>query len=229
MLKFQQKEVFMKKYFEILRKCPLFSGIKDEDITPMLGCVGARVVAYEKNETVIAEESAAREIGIVLCGRVRIIQIDYYGNRSILATAESGEIFGEAFACAGIGAVPVSTVSDEDSEIMFIDCMRVIGACSNACDFHRQLIYNLMKDLAQKNIMFHQKISVTSKRTTRDKLMTYLLIQAKKSGSNSFRIPYDRQELADYLEVERSGLSSEIGKLRREGIIENSKNHFELL
>ena len=219
----------MKKYFNVLRKCPLFFHIADEDLIPILGCIGARVVSYKKNETIVAEESAAKNIGIVLSGSVQIIQVDYYGNRSIVSTAEPSEVFGEAFACAQVKSIPVNIIADEDSQIMFVDCMRVLGACSNACEFHRQMIYNLMKDLAMKNIMFHQKISVTSKRSTREKLMAYLLLQAKKNGSDSFDIPYDRQELADYLEVDRSGLSAEIGKMRKEGIIETRKNHFELL
>ena len=86
-----------------------------------------------------------------------------------------------------------------------------------------------MKDLAIKNLIFHQKIEITSKRTTREKLMTYLMFCAKREGSSSFDIPFDRQELADYLEVERSGLSAEISKLREEGILKSDKNHFELL
>lgn len=219
----------MKKFFDILRKCPLFFGIEDENLLAILGCIGARVESFDKDQTVVAEETAAKSIGIVLSGAVQIIQVDYYGNRSIVSTAEPSEIFGEAFACAQVGAIPVSIVADEPSQIMFVDCMRVLRSCSNACEFHRQLIYNLMKDLAQKNIMFHQKMSVTSKRTTREKLMAYLLLQAKKKGSDRFEIPYDRQELADYLEVDRSGLSAEISKLRREGVITARKNYFEIL
>ena len=111
---------------------------------------------------------------------------------------------------------------------MLIDCNHILHTCSNNCGFHQQLIFNLMKDLAVKTLLFHQKIEITSKRTTREKLMTYLLIQAKRVNSNSFDIPFDRQELADYLEVERSGLSAEISKLRQEGILESHKNHFEL-
>ena len=91
------------------------------------------------------------------------------------------------------------------------------------------MIYNLLKNVAAKNIQFHQKIEITAKRSTREKLMSYLTLQAKKAGSQSFDIPFDRQELADYLEVERSGLSAEISKLRKEGILKSEKKHFELL
>lgn len=219
----------MKKYFNVLRKCPLFDQIEDENLTAILGCLGARVVSFRKKETVIAEGEAARNICIVLSGSVQIIQVDYFGNRSIVSGAAPSEMFGESFACAGVKSIPVSVVANEYSAIMLIDCIRIMHACGNSCGFHQKMIYNLMRDVATKNIMFHQKIEITSKRSTREKLMAYLMLQAKKTGSNSFEIPFDRQELADYLEVERSGLSAEISKMRKEGIIESRKNHFELL
>jgi CRP-like cAMP-binding protein len=139
------------------------------------------------------------------------------------------EVFAEAFACAEIDAMPVTVIANEPCEVMLIDCSHILYTCSNNCGFHQQLIFNLMKDLATKTILFHQRIEITSKRSTREKMMAYLMLQAKKSGRNSFEISFDRQELADYLEVERSGLSAEISKLKKEGIINNQKNYFELL
>ena len=138
-------------------------------------------------------------------------------------------MFGEAFACAEVKAIPVTVVASEPSEVMLIDAGHIMNTCSNNCGFHRQLIFNLMRDLAVKNIMFHQKIEITSKRSTREKLMTYLMFQSKKFKKSSFDIPFDRQELADYLEVDRSGLSAEISKLRQEGILESNRKHFKLL
>ena len=125
--------------------------------------------------------------------------------------------------------MPVDVVANEDSQIMFIDCRRITQACSSACSFHQQMIYNLMKVVATKNLILHRKIEVTSKRSTREKLMAFLLLQAKRNNSNSFEIAYDRQGLADYLEVDRSGLSAEISKLHKEGKINSRKNWFELL
>ena len=219
----------MKKYLEILKKCPLFAKIEGETLIRMLGCLGAKTESFDKKYTIFAEGSPAKYIGIVLSGTAQIIQVDYFGNRSILSNIEPSEVFAEAFACAEAKSLPVSVVANEPCEVMFIDCQHILHTCSNNCGFHQQLIFNLMKDLATKTILFHQRIEITSKRSTREKLMAYLMIQAKKANSNSFDIPFDRQELADYLEVERSGLSAEIGKLRKEGIIENQKNHFELL
>lgn len=219
----------MKKYFDILRKCTLFNGIEDNDLISLLKCLGAKTAAFDKKYTIFAEGSPAKYIGIVLSGSVQIIQVDYYGNRSILSGIEPSGVFAEAFACADIDAIPVTVIANEPCEILLIDCNRVLHSCSNSCLFHQQMIYNLMKDLATKTIMFHQKIEITSKRSTREKLMTYLTLQGRKHDSSSFTIPFDRQELADYLEVDRSGLSAEISKLRKEGVIESQKNRFKLL
>ena len=123
----------------------------------------------------------------------------------------------------------VSVVASEPCQVLLIDCQRILRSCANACSFHQQMIFNLMRELATKNIMFHLKVEITSKRSTREKLLAYLMQQAKQAGDSRFDIPFDRQELADYLEVDRSGLSAEIGRLRREGVLTCRKNHFELL
>lgn len=219
----------MKKYFEILRKCPLFHQIGEENLSTMLGCLGAKVERFDKKYTILAEGNPAKYIGILLSGSAQIVRIDYYGNRSILGSIEPAQVFGESFACAEVGAIPVAVIANEPCEVMLLDCDHVLHTCTNSCGFHQQLIFNLMKDLAVKNILFHQKMEVTSKRSTREKLMTYLMLQAKRAGSSRFTIPFDRQELADYLEVDRSGLSAEIGKLRREGVLESDRKQFELL
>lgn len=219
----------MKKYLEILKNCPLFFNIEDDKLLTMLNCLGAKAVSFDKKYTVLAEGTPAKYIGVVLTGSAQILQIDYYGNRSILGKVGPSEMFNEAFACAETKAVPVTVIANEPSEIMLIDCSHILHTCHNNCGFHQQLIFNLMKDLAVKTIMFHQRIEVTSKRTTREKLMAYLFLQAKKADSPVFSIPFDRQELADYLEVDRSGLSAEISKLRNEGIINCHRSQFELL
>ncbi len=229
MLIFQQTENFMKKYLAVLRKCPLFYGIEEAELVRMLGCLRAKTEFFDKKCTVFAEGTRAKYIGIVLSGSVQMTQVDFYGNRSILSVIDEGQVFAEAFACADVEEMPVDVVANEPSEIMIIESTRVMHSCENNCAFHRQLIFNLMRDLATKTIIFHNKIDVTSKRTTREKLIAYLMQEAKRAGSNSFDIPFDRQELADYLAVERSGLSSEIGKLKREGVLESHRKHFTLL
>ncbi len=219
----------MKKYFDILQKSPLFHDISRENLSTILDCLGAKVFFYHKKETIIAEGDPARYMGIVLSGTVQILRDDYFGNRSIVAAAGPSELFGESFACANVLAMPVRAIASEQAEILLIDCLKITNSCSNACTFHQQIIYNLLKIIAEKNLLFHQKIEVTSKRTTKEKLIAYLLLQAEKTHSCYFEIPYNRQELADYLEVDRSGLSVEISKLSKQGIIEVHQKNFKIL
>ena len=219
----------MKNYYPILERCPLFNGIRMEDLSVMLGCIGGRVLSVSKGQSIFREGDPATHVGMVLSGAVRMVREDYYGNRSIVAHIGPAELFGETYACAGIAALPISFVADADSQVLLMDCRRITTSCCNACAFHSRIIFNLLQLVATKNLVFDQKIQITSKRTTREKLMAYLLNEAKLQGGRSFTIPYDRQELADYLEVDRSGLSAEISKLRREGILESEKKQFTLL
>ncbi len=218
----------MKKYNSVLEQCSLFDGIRMEDLSAMLGCIGGHTVSVGKGNPVLREGDPATHVGIVLSGAVQMIREDYNGNRSIVAHIAPAELFSETYACAGVTSLPISFVADEDSEVLLMDCRRITTSCSNACSFHSRIIHNLLRLVAVKNLVFDQKMQVTSKRTTREKLMTYLLGQAKINGSSSFTIPYDRQELADYLEVDRSGLSAEISKLRKEGVLESEKRYFAL-
>ena len=219
----------MKEYFPILKNCPLFEGIGIEDLTGLLHCLGARQMDAAKGQTVYAEGDTATHLGIVLTGAVRLIREDYYGNRSIVAHIGPGELFAESYACAGVPSMPVSVVAEEAGRVLLIDSHRITVSCSNACSFHNRIINNMLRLVADKNLVFDQKIQVVSKRTTRDKLMAYLMNQMKLQNSRKFTIPYDRQALADYLEVDRSGLSVQISKLREEGILQSHKNYFEIL
>ena len=219
----------MNEYFPVLSKCSLFDGIDSKDLSAVLACLGAKISDYHKNQIIFQEGDPAKYVGIVLSGAAQIIQEDYYGNRSILARVEPSELFGESFACAGISALPVSVTASESCQVMLIDCRRITVSCSSACSFHNKMIFNLLRVVATKNLLFHQKLQITSHRTTREKLMAYLLAQAKQADSRSFTIPYDRQALADYLGVDRSAMAAEISKLRRDGVISCEKSRFELL
>lgn len=219
----------MKINYEILKKCNLFDDISDDELESVLSCLGAKVEIFKKGRSIFAEGEPAKYIGIVLDGSAQIVRNDYYGNRSIVAAIEPPHIFGESFACAEVKSLPIDVIAVKDSVVMLIESKRITSPCCKACSFHSKLISNLLRAVAQKNLAFNRRIEITSKRTTRDKLMTYLLIQEKMNSSSSFDIPFDRQALADYLEVDRSGLSAEISKLRHEGIIKCRKNRFTLL
>lgn len=213
----------------ILEQCALFEGIRPEDRIPMLKCLGAKTLTAEKNQFIFQEGAPANLLGIVLSGSVQVMREDYYGNRSILTRIGPSGLFGESFACADVPFFPISVSAVEDSTVLILDSRRITVTCSNACGFHGRMIFNMLKIVAKKNLVLNQKIEITSKRTTREKLMAYLLAQAKLHNSDTFTIPYDRQALADYLEVERSAMSAEISKLRRDGIIECEKSTFRLI
>ncbi|MBO5275131.1 MAG: Crp/Fnr family transcriptional regulator [Clostridia bacterium] len=219
----------MKNYIGILRNCTLFQGIEPENLTALLGCLGARVERFGRDESIFTEGDPSEELGILLSGSVQILRMDYDGNRSIVANVAPSQLFAEAFACARVPAIPVDVIASSDCEVMLINAVRITHSCSNACHFHNRIILNLLQSMAKKTLMITQKIEVTSKRSTREKLLTYLQLRARENGSLDFFIPFDRQELADYLEVDRSGLSAEISKLRKEGMLWCEKNHFRLL
>ena len=219
----------MKKYMPILEKCALFCDLDAENIPAMLGCIGAKVHIYSKNEPVFLDGENARQVGIVLSGSVQIVKEDFYGNCSIVASIEPSQMFGESFACAQVQSLPVSAIAAEKSEIMLVDLRRITSTCSNACAFHRQMILNLLNIVARKNLLLNQKIEILSRRSIREKLMAYLMNQAKISGGNEFTIPFDRQALANYLGVERSALSAEIGKMKHEGLLDTNRSWFKLL
>ena len=160
---------------------------------------------------------------------MQIVRDDFYGNRSVLTYAEPGELFGEAFACADVQTMPVSGYAVKDSKVLLLSCKKMLTVCSSACSFHNRLIKNLLTVVANRNLNLSNKISVMSHKTTKEKLMAYLLEQAKKSGKSDFTIPLDRQALADYLGVERSAMSAELGKLRKAGVLDTSGSHFRLL
>ncbi len=212
-----------------LQNCALFNEIENQDLTAVLGCIQAKQQPFEKGQIIFQEGQVAKYIGIVLEGSVRLEQTDYDGNRNILTTVFPSELFGESFACAETEQTPITAIAAEQCTLLLLDCKKMTSVCSNACTFHNQMILNLLKIIATKNIFLNQKAEMISKRTTREKLMTYLFLEAKKRGKSSFTIPFDRQALADYLAVDRSGLSAEISKLRAEGIIESKRNHFRLL
>ena len=213
----------------VLKRCPLFSGIDPDELLAMLDCLQVRRVTVEKNGFVFREGDAAEYVGIVLSGAVQIVREDYYGNRSILGVSQAGEIFGEAYACTGIQFLPVSVMAAQKSRIMLADCKRIITGCGHSCTFHSKMINNLLQVVAEKNMQLSRKLELMSKKTTREKLLSYLLEQAKIAGSPNFTIPFDRQQLADYLGAERSALSAEISRMRKDGIFLCEKSRFTLL
>lgn len=212
-----------------LLRTPLFSGVPEAQLPALLGCLAPRRQQYPAGHLIFAEGSPAGQIGLVLAGRVQILQEDFYGNRHIIAALGEGELFAEAFACARVENLPVSVFAVQDCTVLLFSAQRILHPCQSSCDFHQKIVLNLLQNMARKNLNMNQKLLLLSRKSTRQKLMAYLSAQAKAAGNSEFTIGFDRQQLADYLGVERSAMSAELGKLAKEGFLRTKKNRFRLL
>ena len=208
---------------------PLFSGIRRDDLQAMLDCIGCHTATFRKGSIVAFEQESIRHIGIVLSGAVDMIQEDLWGNRTMLVRMKRNELFGETFACGTDSVSLVSFVVSEDAEILFLSFDRVMRSCTKACPFHHRLIENMVRTIADKNQNLMRKVEVVSKRTIREKLLSYLSIQAQLHHTRYFEIPLGRVELAEYLCVDRSAMTRELTKMRQEGLIDFDKNCFRIL
>lgn len=218
----------MEQFKEILLQCPLFYGAAVSDLEPMLNCLDAKTADFSKGTPVFLEGEPLRFVGIVLDGAVQILREDYDGNRSILTVLKPGELFAEVFSCAGLETMPVSAIAVKKSKILLFDCRKLFVRCENPCRFHNQLLQNLLRVMAMKNLAMTRKIRHMSQKTTKEKLTAFLLDQAKQNGSSEFVIPYDRQALADYLGVERSAMSAELSRMKRNGQLDTKGSWFSI-
>lgn len=219
----------MKKYIPILKKTQLFSGASDEDIEAMLGCLQAKLCTYEKGEYVLREGERVERLMMLVKGELHIQRDDYWGNRSIISMVGVGEMFGEAYAAPESGPLMNDVLAVEDSAVIFLDIGKLLTVCPNGCKFHAMAVKNLFFAISEKNRKLVRKLGYMSRRTTREKLIAYLSEEAKRQNSGSISIPFNRQQLADFLSVDRSAMSNELCKLRDEGLIEFEKNRFRLL
>ena len=219
----------MKNNIEILKNNILFKNFDNSSIESLLTCLSAKKYKYDKNYFIINAGDKINNIGIIIEGKVAVIKEDINGNRNIITELSQSEMFGEAFDCSNINKSSVSIQAISDCEILFIDYNKIINTCSSACKFHIKLINNMLGVLSSKILFLNEKIDIISKRTLREKLLMYLETQSKKQGSKSFVIKMNRQELSDFLFVDRSALSRELCKMRDDGLINFNKNQFELL
>ncbi len=218
----------MEKFINVLLASQLFSGISEHELRAMLSCLDAKIEEYPKGAFVLRAGDGVDAIGLMLLGSVLVIQEDVWGNRNILSKVGVGQTFGTAYACAP-GSIPNSAVVAETAvTVMFLNVRRILNVCSSACTHHNRIIRNLLGELAEKNLMINEKLTHMGQRSTRSKIMSYLSARAKQLGTYEFDIPFSRQQLADYLAVDRSGLSIELGKMRDEGLLDFRKNHFVL-
>lgn len=214
----------MRKYVEALKKSKLFESINESDIENIIDCLEAKEKKYSKGNYIYRLGDSISTLNMVVEGEIHIVKEDYWGNVSILTEIGVGELFGETYACLKNIPLQVNVVAVKDCTVIEFDINKVI----NICEFYSRIIQNLLFVLASKNFMLTNKLEAMSQRSTRNKVMTYLSQQSSKNDKKEFDIPFNRQQLADYLAVDRSALSKEISRLRDEGILEFNKNHFEL-
>ena len=216
-------------FLPLLLKCPLFSGVSADNLNAMLKCLNASVRDFGKGEFVFSAGDEPRRVGVLLSGTLHITREDFYGNRILITVIEPGDLFGEAFACAEAAELPVSAVAASDCTVLLTDYLRIVKSCTNACEFHSRLIQNMLNIIANKNIQLTQKLEHVTQHNTREKLLSYLAERAQVTGRRKFTIPLNRQELADYLAVERSAMSAELSRMQSDGLLNFHKNEFELL
>lgn len=219
----------MQKYLPILRSCPFFNGMRDEEILSILHCVQASTVARPRGAYILRAGDTTEVMGLVLSGSVLILQEDLWGHRNILSKCTAGDFFGEPYAATSGAVLNVNAVAEDDCELLFLNVKRLLMSCPTACGHHQKLIRNLVSVLANRLLVFNDKITHVSKRSTREKLLSYLSTESVRQASLSFDIPFDRQQLADYLCVDRAAMSVELSKLQKEGILKTKRQHFELI
>lgn len=219
----------MKNYVHILNKTGLFAGVGGEEILSMLNCLGTTVRNYQKEEYVFRQGEHIHSITLLAEGKLLIQKEDYWGNLDILNVIKPGEMFGEAYAVPDSGSLLNDVVATENSVVFFFNIERVLSMCPSACKFHSTIIQNLFFTISEKNRMLVQKLGHISKRSTREKLISYLSEESTRQNSTTFDIPFNRQQLADYLSVDRSAMSNELCKMRDDGLLNFNKNHFTLL
>lgn len=216
----------MNKYASFLKKTTLFSGVGDADIVSMLNCLKASFRQYNKGEYVFRQGEYLRNLALLAAGKLYVQREDYWGNLSLLNEIDPGEMFGEAAIAPNSGTLMNDVIAAEASTVLMFDIERLLSVCPSACPFHTRLVKNLFYALSNKNRGLVQKLGLLSQRSTREKLLSYLSDEAKKQGKKNFTIPFNRQQLADFLSVDRSALSNELSKMRKEGILAFHKNEF---
>lgn len=208
---------------------PLFDGIAAGNMDAMLGCTGYHIENYQKGQIVILEEEQIQHVGIILSGAVDMIKEDVWGNKTILTRMGKNELFGETFACGDDNRSVVTFTAAEDAEILFIPFHKMMYTCTNACVFHQKLVENMVRIIANKNRDLMRKVEIISKKTLREKILTYLSVQSQAQGSRYFSLPLGRTELAAYLCADRTALARELANMRADGLIDYDKNMFRIL
>ena len=206
----------------------LFQGIREHEIEAMLTCLSAEERTYGKDAYIYRAGDVTGRLGVVMEGAVNIIKDDVWGNRKIIENIGGGQICGETYACLKGEPLMVDVQASERSRILFMDVNRILTTCSSSCDFHNRLIRSLMYVLAGKNLMLTKKMDIITPKSLRERVMVYLSQESVKQGCRTVTVPFNRQQMADYLSVDRSALSAELSRMQRDGVISYEKNRFTI-
>lgn len=218
----------MKEYLEEIKDNALFQGIKTEELSDMLDCMGCYIKCYQKDEIIILPSAEVTCVGLLISGSIHMVKENDDGSQMLLAHLKEGELFGETFACGSQRDSHVTFRAASACRTAYLQINKVLHACGNSCVFHHRMIENMMRQLCDKNIRLMEKAEVISRKTLRDKILTYLSIQSRHFGSKVFEIPLGRGEMAEYLCADRSALTRELSKMKKEGILDYEKNKFFL-
>lgn len=219
----------IKDYLNTYKEVELFQGIEKNQIISMLECFRAYIKKYQKNEFMILFEENVDCIGVVLEGNVLMIKEDLFGNKTTLVNVKPKELFGETFACGQMIQSTVSFVAGADTKVLYLPYQKVLHSCKEECEVHYRLIENLVSLIAKKNIQLMQKIEVISKKTLREKIVAFLMIQGEKKKSQYFSIDMGRIKMAEFLCADRSALTRELKQMKQEGLIDYDKDMFRIL
>ena len=213
---------------EFLQTTSLFRGLNTEEIRQILTCLGSHETSFSKDAVIFRGGDTVTEVGLILEGSVNVIAYHYWGGSSIFGHAEKGRLFGEAYAAIPGKELLCDVKAAEDSRILFMNMDRLLTTCTKNCGPHQRIIRNLLQISASNTLAQITRMMHTAPRTIRERLLSYLSEQAALNGSPSFTIPFSRRQLADYLGVDRSALSNELSKMRKENLLSFRKNEFTL-
>ena len=227
MLFLQQKEVFMEN-FSLIKKTQIFDGVEENDVQAMAHCFRIRFRNYNKNNVISPQGAPLEDVILLLKGSANIENMDATGSVSVLMNIKAGQCYGLVEACHGDEFYSSSLIASENCLVMLIAKHRLINPCENKCPRHLTVIKNIMHSLASRGMYFMDKINHLTKKKIREKVLSYLKSQSIRQNSTYFDIPYNKTELAEYLAVDRSALSSELSKMKAEGIIDFDKKHYHI-
>ena len=214
---------------EFLKRLPIFSDLQKEEIMSVLNFFNFYEKSFKKNDFVFEIGQDINKIGIIISGEINVIKEDFWGNRNILNKFKTGETFGEVFALSKISSNNIIVEASQNCDILFLDLKNFSIDTENNSVEILKFLSNIFKISLKKNIMFTEKLEHISKKSIREKLISYFSAEAQKNKNNVFTIVFNRQELADYLFVERSALSRELSFMKKDGLIDYNKNHFILI